>query len=428
MANTLVGVYENYNQAQSAMNALLDSGFSRSEVRISSEGAESRSMRTASASDQDTSGDTGVGGFFRSLFGLSDNDDDRRVSAYSEASERGHCIVTVDTADDDESERAMDVMNRFNPIDIDEEGVANTAYTDTGLTGTSTTGTAATSNNAQARAGGTLEGGASIPVIEEQLKVGKREVQRGGVRVYQRVSEKPVQESLNLREEHVNVERRPVDQPASAADLNAFEEKSFELRETSEEAVVSKTARVVEEVVINKDVTEHTETVNDTVRRTDVDVEQLGTTDTTRSGTMGDTTGSYGSTTGTTGTATGTPGTAGSNGPSVARTTGVSGTSAAATYDMDRDYSDYDKDYRSHWDTNYSNVSSTQGNYEDYAPAYRYGSEAAGSEQHRGRRFEEVEPQLRSDWESRNAGSTDNRSTWDKVKGQVRYGWDRITK
>jgi uncharacterized protein (TIGR02271 family) len=284
MTNTLVGVYGDYNQAQSVMNALIDSGFSRDEVRISSEGADLRSMRTDSTSDQDTSGDS-IGGFFRSLFGLDEKDEDQRVSAYSQASERGHCIVAVDTRDDTESQRAMDVMNRFNPIDIDEEGVANTTYADAGISGTKTTGTAAASNNAQARTGGTLEGGASIPVIEEQLEIGKREVQRGGVRVYQRVSEKPVQESLNLREEHVNVERRPVDQPASAADLNAFEEKSFELRETSEEAVVSKTARVVEEVVVNKDVTEHTETVNDTVRRTDVDVEQLGTTD--KKGTTG---------------------------------------------------------------------------------------------------------------------------------------------
>src|SRR5437764_3366736 len=51
---------------------------------------------------------------------------------------------------------------------------------------------------------------AAIPVVEEQLKVGKREVQRGGVRVFSRVVETPVNESVNLREEHVNVERRPV--------------------------------------------------------------------------------------------------------------------------------------------------------------------------------------------------------------------------
>jgi len=36
--------------------------------------------------------------------------------------------------------------------------------------------------------------------------------------------------------------------------------------------------RVVEEVVLGKEVTEHTETIRDTVRRKDVDVETVGDT------------------------------------------------------------------------------------------------------------------------------------------------------
>lgn len=421
MGNTLVAVYENYTQAQSAMNALLDSGFSRSQVRITSDGGDSQSMRLSSGGDNDPSAEMGIGGFFRSLFGLNDADEDRRISAYSQAADRGQCIVTVDTGDDDESERAMEVMNRFNPIDIDDEGVANTAFTGTTTDTTTsdesmTTGRSNLSNTSEARAGGTLEGGASIPIIEEELRVGKREVQRGGVRIYQRVMERPVEESVNLREEHVNVERRPVDQPATAADLNAFQEKSFELRETAEEAVVSKTARVVEEVVVNKDVSQHTETINDTVRRTDVDVEQLGTTDTSRTtGTSGTTDARYGNNAGS--------GFSSSSGPSVASTTGVSGTSAADTYRMDDD----DAYYRSHWQSTYSNLGSSGGSYEDYAPAYRYGSEMAGNEKYRGKGWEDVEPHLRSDWESRNTGRG-GQSTWESVKDSVRTGWHRMTK
>ena len=48
----------------------------------------------------------------------------------------------------------------------------------------------------------------------------------------------------------------------------------FEVRETAEEAVISKTARVVEEVVVGKEITESTEQVSDTVRRTDIEVER----------------------------------------------------------------------------------------------------------------------------------------------------------
>jgi len=116
---------------------------------------------------------------------------------------------------------------------------------------------------------------ATLPVIEEELKVGKREVRRGGVRVYTRTTERPVEEQVNLREERATVERRPVDRPVSDADSAAFQDKTIEVRETVEEPVVSKTARVVEEVLIGKEVRERTETVGDIVRRTDVEVEQL---------------------------------------------------------------------------------------------------------------------------------------------------------
>jgi uncharacterized protein (TIGR02271 family) len=85
-----------------------------------------------------------------------------------------------------------------------------------------------------------------------------------------------VEESVQLREEHVRVQRNPVNRPASEADFNAFKEGTIELTETTEEPVVSKRARVVEEVVVGKDVTERTETVRDTVRKTDVEVEEVG--------------------------------------------------------------------------------------------------------------------------------------------------------
>lgn len=116
----------------------------------------------------------------------------------------------------------------------------------------------------------------TLPVVEEQLHVGKREVEGGGVRVRQRIVETPVEETVRLREEHVHVERRAVDRPLTEADTR-LQEDVIELTERAEEAVVSKQARVVEEVVVGKQVTEREETVRDTVRRTDVDVQEVGT-------------------------------------------------------------------------------------------------------------------------------------------------------
>jgi uncharacterized protein (TIGR02271 family) len=111
-----------------------------------------------------------------------------------------------------------------------------------------------------------------IPIVEEQVRVGKREVERGRVRVRSYVVETPVTEQVTLREEHVEVQRRAVDRPLTAAD-DAFREQVIEATETREEAVVSKEARVVEELTIRKDAAEHIETVQDTVRRTEVEID-----------------------------------------------------------------------------------------------------------------------------------------------------------
>ena len=106
-----------------------------------------------------------------------------------------------------------------------------------------------------------VAGERAIPVVEEEMVVGKRTVDAGGVRVFRRVVEIPVEESVQLREEHINVDRRPVDRLATDSDL-AFGDRTIELTETAEEAVIGKSARVVEEVVVGKTTTERTETIS----------------------------------------------------------------------------------------------------------------------------------------------------------------------
>lgn len=115
----------------------------------------------------------------------------------------------------------------------------------------------------------------SIPIIEEELQVGKRAVESGGVKVKTNITEQPVEETIRLREENVTVDRRPVDRAVSQSDLDKITEGEIRIPVVQEVPVVAKEARVVEEIVINKDVTERAETVSDTVRRTDVEVEDL---------------------------------------------------------------------------------------------------------------------------------------------------------
>lgn len=265
MTKTIVGLFDEYREAQRAVLELVESGISREDIGITSrdetnyEGSES--SINDSSRDNEGVGDK-IGNFFSRLFG----DNEEYASHYSEAVGRGGTVVTVDCETDETADRAEAILNRFGG-EVDERGETHrqAAYVGT--------------DNVETNRADLAEGGAaSIPVIEEELRVGKREVEGGGVRVRTRVVERPVEETVRLREERVSVERRPVNRPISEADLNAFREGTFELRERSEEAVVDKTARVVEEVAINKEVAERTETVRDTVRSTDVDVEETGGT------------------------------------------------------------------------------------------------------------------------------------------------------
>ena len=106
--------------------------------------------------------------------------------------------------------------------------------------------------------------------------MGKRVIRRGGVRVYSHVTERPVEEEVRLREEHVRVERRPVDRPISGEEASALRDQTIEMTESVEEPVVRKQARVKEEIVIGKETTEHTETIRETLKQTEVEVEQMG--------------------------------------------------------------------------------------------------------------------------------------------------------
>lgn len=389
MQNTVIGVFDNYSQAQAAVNELQARGFSSSDVRLTPEG-ETHDARTSTLRTNTDKDDEGwsIGKFFRDMFG-SEDDDNRHGDIYHEAVRRGSYLVTVDAESDERRDQACDVLNKFDPIDIDERSSQwrtqgwsgydrdsavlsdDEIQRDRSMYGTSAGIGATGATTGKKTKGGKLEGEARLPVVAEELRVGKRMVQRGGVRIYQRMTERPVEETVRLREENVHVERHPVDKPASAADLAAFKEGSMELRESSEEAVVEKTARVVEEVVVGKNVRERDEKIKDSVRRTDVEVEKLGA-DTSRSNMMG------------------------------------------SDFDRDRDY------YRNHWQTSFSNQG---GRYEDFEPAYRFGSEMRGNASYRGRNWTEVEPEFRRDWESRNAGSP-----WERAKDAVRHAWERATR
>lgn len=194
---------------------------------------------------------------------------------YAEGVRRGGTLVTV-SAPDVLAQRVSDVMTRYHAVNVSDRA---TKWRESGWKGFDANAPALSAEDIRREralySNRDLDRGqVAFPVVEEKLSVGKREVERGGVRVSSRVVEQPVEQQVNLRDERVKVERRAVDRPLNAADQSAFREGTMEFKETVEEPVVAKTARVVEEVVVNKDVRQRTQTVRDTVKKTEVDVDQ----------------------------------------------------------------------------------------------------------------------------------------------------------
>jgi len=334
MQVTVIGVYENMEEARQTRGELESLGFARNDIQIAQNGS-------STSSTAKPEGESGFKRFFRDLFG-GDSSSSSDAALYEGAVEYGNYVVTV-KAEEAKSRLAADVMNRHHPIDVEQKGNQWRAGTSSATKPGASLGTSSSRN---------------MPVVEEQLKVGKREVLGGGIRVYQRVSERPVEEQVTLREERAKVERVPANRAATQADLGAMKEGTFEIRERKEEPIVQKTARVVEEVRLGTESAERTEKVTGKVKRSDVEVEKLG--------------------------------------------------------------AESDAAFRTHFNQNYA---SQGGRYEEYSPAYLYGSNLASNDRYAGRRWEEVEPEARRDWEGRNAGSK-----WEQFKGAIRHAWDRTTK
>jgi len=113
-----------------------------------------------------------------------------------------------------------------------------------------------------------------LRLAEEQLEVGKRQVETGKARIRRFVTEKPVESRVTLHEEHAEIARRAVTDPTALRDVD-WSDKVIEVVETDEQPVVTKTARVAEEVLIRREGADHVETVRDTVRRQQVELERL---------------------------------------------------------------------------------------------------------------------------------------------------------
>ena len=302
---TLTAMFNSRAEAERAAQELVSQlGVDRAMVRTSPEAGVADTGYSQAQPYQET-------GFFASLKSLFVPDEDRY--AYAEGMRRGGVLVSAQV-DESHVDRAADILEHAGAVDFDQQ---QASWRQSGWTGYDASAHATTTSGTTGRTAAAATGRDEvIPVVEEQIVVGKREVDRGRVRVRSYIVERPVEAEVRLHEERVEVERRPVDRPLTDADRTAaFQERTIEATARGEEAVVGKQARVVEEIAVHKEASDRTETVRDTVRKTEVEVENNAT--------AGRTAGTA-TTTGTTTTSTTTTGTTGA---------GTTGTGVGAAVD-----------------------------------------------------------------------------------------------
>ena len=308
---TITAVFDTRAHAEIAVQSLRDVGIPPADMTLSPENARDEFDAARSYSTATEPRKTGFMASLENLFGGYEDQ-----ATYAEGVRRGGTLLTAHV-DDAHIDRAVSLLEQHGAVDLEEReetwrtegwtgGTTGGAMVTTGVVGAGAAGLAMTEaapattvvTNETRTAGVAQTAMAAIPsrtaptggtdevlqVVEERLNVGKRAVSRGKVRLHTYVVEEQVSQDITLRDETVTIDRRAVDRPIAALDADAFKERTIEMEEIDEEAVVGKTARVVEEIGIRKDATERTETVRDTVRSTKVDVEDNRNVGTTAAG------------------------------------------------------------------------------------------------------------------------------------------------
>ncbi|WP_332878528.1 hypothetical protein [Massilia sp. S19_KUP03_FR1] len=342
MQHTLVAVFDNRNDAQQAMDELLASSFTSTNVRLSqgdTTGAIGDTTAAPVATPDDDSFATSIRNFFSDIFG---SDDSVNAKRYASAVTSGQYVLTVGPVSEPEVERAADIVERFGPVDIDEES-SGAEY-------------------------GSVAGGLGADQIMRRDSASMQ----GGQ-----------SQSLSFQSD----DRAPFQQ----GNLNDPVPMGGTYQEPMESG---------QRLSSTGGMSMQDGTQQGSMQRADLNSGSgLAPTEIKRPGVR---------------VFARDPGDLGNTG---IRTSGGIGSLGADALQQ----SDNDSAFRSHWSSNYDTAG---GSYDEYAPAYGYGSQLASDDKYRGRSWDDAESDIRSDWESRNAGTT---STWDKMKAAVRHGWERMT-
>lgn len=264
MTHTVVGLFDDRNKAQAATQELTQKGFIRDNIDVSNRRLDnSGAVSTQQVTITEPTISNNISEFFSSLFST----DKTSANNHARAAADADAIISIQVDSMERAGEAAAILDRHGAIDVDGHIAKTTPQYNQ-------TNTPNVQNFAPPTAPN-MQNQTTIPVIEEHIQIDKQVVEQGGARIRSRIIEKPVEANLRLREEHVVINRRPVDRAVTQADLVNFKDEEFVLTERAEVPLIGKQARVVEEIVVGKDVTEHNEVIRETVRRTDVEVENI---------------------------------------------------------------------------------------------------------------------------------------------------------
>ncbi|MBF0391328.1 MAG: YsnF/AvaK domain-containing protein [Alphaproteobacteria bacterium] len=227
----VIGLYDDPEKAKQAMDALMEAGLMEEDVELLAE------------ADDDIERYIGEMGIAR-----------REAHLYAEAVRRGKAVVSAATGEE-QIDEILDILDRNGAIDLDE--VAK----ELGLS--------------EEEEGGEEAEGAEIPLVEEEMSVGKRRM-RASKRVTTEVVEQPVEATVDLEEEKLEVSETESDRELSPEEAEAaFKDETLDFEETREVPEVTKQARQTGKVKVSKGSTTRQEKVGGTVRKTEVRTEDL---------------------------------------------------------------------------------------------------------------------------------------------------------
>jgi hypothetical protein len=252
----IVTLYDTADHAEAARRSLEAAGFVPGEISM----INSKSLDLAADELREP-------GLWRRLFGR--DIQQYEATLYGRSVGAGGVVLTVRVPEADTA-RAMRILNAHQAVDLSKRAEHE------GLIATAPPPKPAPVRPmpASVAAAGAVSGEEVFALAEEQINVGKRLVQEGTTRIRRFVTETPVEAQVTLHEEHARVLRRASADPNYIRNID-WTEKTIEITETTEEPVVTKTVHITEEVIIQKEGSDHVKTLKDKVRRQQVDVQHI---------------------------------------------------------------------------------------------------------------------------------------------------------